>query len=601
MSTDVLLIVPPFASITRPPLGVGVLQAALRSHQITSKVLFSNIDYSQRIGPALYELLSELNVRLLIGEWLFSSAMYGLADQYPELDQFVSNDFYEKLKEIRNGIPKFISEQSEKVLSFDPKFVGISSMFQQNMSALALAREIKLVAPEVKVCLGGANCEANMGKALFDKFHFLDYVFSGEAEEAFPELVKINFNSTSSTERTFIDCGPVTSFYSPDYSDFFENVKLSGLDLSLSIPFETSRGCWWATKRKCKFCGLNSSNAHYRTKNNDLIITELISQYEKHEVTNFSATDNVIVPSKAIDFIRTLRAKKFDFRYFFEVRPDILPSDLEELAELGMVWVQAGIESLSQQVLKKINKGVSVLQNIQFLKHCEELGINVSWNFLHDFPSDTTTDYETVTSIIDLIEHLQPPNGYYTCRIDRFSDYFDMALDGRLMVKPIPAYERIYQNCDQYEISEMAYFFDLMQPDASLSDINVVVNEAVVNWKASYTSDSPANLAMIKIGNSSIIKDTRQIASCGYRVLGEHETKILEDATTVVNFEDLATKHPEQLLRNLLEYNYLMCIDEQVISLVLGCVKKTFPHSDYPGGRLNTSTEESIPILTLVK
>lgn len=42
---------------------------------------------------------------------------------------------------------------------------------------------VKELDPTITTVMGGANCEAQMGRALLDRFGFLDYVVSGEAEE----------------------------------------------------------------------------------------------------------------------------------------------------------------------------------------------------------------------------------------------------------------------------------------------------------------------------------------------------------------------------------------------------------------------------------
>ena len=48
----------------------------------------------------------------------------------------------------------------------------------------------------------------------------------------------------------------------------------------------------------------------------------------------------------------------------------------------GMTSIQPGIESLSTRVLQVMQKGVSAAQNIQLLRWCGEVGINVAWNLL---------------------------------------------------------------------------------------------------------------------------------------------------------------------------------------------------------------------------
>ena len=55
---------------------------------------------------------------------------------------------------------------------------------------------------------------------------------------------------------------------------------------------------------------------------------------------------------------------------FYEVKSNLRKEDVRQLREAGVVAIQPGIESLSDEVLRIMRKGVSALQNIQLLKGC---------------------------------------------------------------------------------------------------------------------------------------------------------------------------------------------------------------------------------------
>src|SRR4051812_38627787 len=71
-SAKVLLVVPPFASIRCPSLGVHILQAVLRSAGIATDVFYANIILAKRIGVDIYEWLAYSPTRRLMGERLFA-------------------------------------------------------------------------------------------------------------------------------------------------------------------------------------------------------------------------------------------------------------------------------------------------------------------------------------------------------------------------------------------------------------------------------------------------------------------------------------------------------------------------------------------------
>src|SRR5947209_8942921 len=68
--------------------------------------------------------------------------------------------------------------------------IGFTSTFEQNLPSLSLARRIKQRYPNKIIMMGGGNCAGPMGTQLHESFPFLDYVFTGEADISFRQLVQ---------------------------------------------------------------------------------------------------------------------------------------------------------------------------------------------------------------------------------------------------------------------------------------------------------------------------------------------------------------------------------------------------------------------------
>ena len=77
----VLLVLPPFAGIDRPSLGLHTLQAcaAARGHDV--RVLYANILFAQILGEVKYESLCYAPTSDLLGERIFAVAAFGTS--YP--------------------------------------------------------------------------------------------------------------------------------------------------------------------------------------------------------------------------------------------------------------------------------------------------------------------------------------------------------------------------------------------------------------------------------------------------------------------------------------------------------------------------------------
>src|SRR3989442_1748946 len=86
--------------------------------------------------------------------------------------------------------------------------------------------------------------------------------------------------------------------------------------------------------------------------------------------------------------------------------------------------MQPGIESLSQNQLSEMKKGVSPLQNLQTVKWSSYYDIHLAWNILLGFPGETNEDYRRQIDLILSILHFQPPEAVGEIWIERFSPYW---------------------------------------------------------------------------------------------------------------------------------------------------------------------------------
>src|SRR5439155_19233717 len=67
--------------------------------------------------------------------------------------------------------------------------VGFTSTFEQNVAALALARCVKELYPDLVTVFGGANYDGEMGPEYVRAFPWIDYAVVGEGDGALRALV----------------------------------------------------------------------------------------------------------------------------------------------------------------------------------------------------------------------------------------------------------------------------------------------------------------------------------------------------------------------------------------------------------------------------
>ncbi len=433
----------------------------------------------------------------MVGEWLFADALWGPghldSDAYvqevlrergrgsrghhfavtPEREEFIA-----KVLRARSAVAPFLDDCVDEVVRRAPRILGFTSVFQQQIASLALASRVKQALPQTFVVIGGANVEGVMGIESVRRFGFLDAVVSGEADAVFPQLVLAVLTGqdvgdlpgvvtgrslsmadpASNKAAAFIDLNTLPY---PDYDDYFEQMHF-GSDVApapVRVSFETSRGCWWGAKHHCTFCGLNGESMTFRSKRPQRALDELIALSRRYPGRPISVVDNILDTSYFRTFLPRLRDSDASLNLFYEIKANVSKDQLRVLRDAGVTCVQPGIESLSTHVLQLMRKGVTMLQNIQTLKWCKELGIDVTWNIIWGFPGETADDYEQVAAIAPLLTHLQPPGLRAPIRLDRFSPYFQQAQHfGITNVRPHLAYEHLYQ-LPAPAIANLAYYF----------------------------------------------------------------------------------------------------------------------------------------------
>ncbi len=496
-SDGILLVCMPFGNVFSPSIGLSLLKAELAAEGISARVLYPSILFAELVGQDFYYKLStgfRPSVSNLAGEWIFSRALFGSrADDQAYVDEILgkrtswsTSDSEEPaspalvagILRAREAVDGFLERCWQEIVRGRPRVVGFSSMSQQHVASLAVARLVKQSLPETFVVFGGAHCADVMGAETVRRFPFVDAAVSGEADLVFPDLVRRVLEGQSLSNvpgvRTHDEAEPADGVLShappahdldslpyPDYGDYFRQFEASryGHTWQPRIYLETSRGCWWGEKSHCTFCGLDSRDLAFRRKSPGRALDELDWLTSRHPGCAVEATDNVLDMGYLSDFVPALASRRRRVPLFYEVRANLGKDDLRRLRAAGIRAIQPGIESLSDPVLRLVRKGTTALQNIQLLKWCRELGIEATWNILWGFPGEPPEEYARMADLVPLLAHLPPPGGCGVMRLDRFSPAFEDAGPlGFANVVPLPAYRHVYALPEE-SLERLACFF----------------------------------------------------------------------------------------------------------------------------------------------
>lgn len=488
---DVCLVEMPFSSYATPVYSLSLLKGCLDQEQIASEVIYGNMLFSCYSGLDDYlMILYKASQKLLLGEAAFLCEAYGLP--YSALEKyfsqlqngkgFINQRFaelcIETLSRVYQIAPGFLKDLAEQILAKKPRIVAMASMFYQNNACIALARYLKMRNPRIVILMGGANCTGISGAALARDIDWLDFVFSGEADECFAGLCKLLLEFGAAVKDSSLPYGTISKTMRlhdeypvrytkdldkmpiPNYDDFFASLQKYNLapEVDVALFMEFSRGCWWNAKKPCTFCGLNAQNSTYRIKSTVRVLCELLELYGKYKVNKFSLTDNILSPVHLKELLPKLIALDDKFLFFAEVKSNLTRGQLHLLSQAGFKVLQPGIESLQDDLLLEMNKGNSAIKHIELLKNAYNEGIRIVWHMLGGFPHEKTEYYEDLARILPYITHLEAPKQFIHIVYNRYSMYVNSPQEYGLKLEPYRLYFFVYPLGAKF-VEEVAFMY----------------------------------------------------------------------------------------------------------------------------------------------
>lgn len=617
----------PFAAVERPSIGLGLLQAILCRAGIEASVRYANFDFAEQVGIAACKTVDSTRNDDLLGEWVFSRVAFpefepdearylDIVDLEPATRRVGSRDealaVFRRMREKAEG---FIDALAHEIAAQRPRVVGVSTMFQQHCASLALLRRLRALAPDIIGLMGGANCEGVMGRATFEAFPWVDYVVTGEADDVIAPLVADILSRGREVPASRLPAGvygPVHRQHppadrtarpqvhnldrlpAPRYQDYFTALAASPLrgQIRPGLLVETSRGCWWGARHHCTFCGLNGSGLNFREKSPERFVAELAELSQTYGLRTFEITDNILSMKYFQTALPALAASDAGYTIFAETKANLKREHVQRLAEAGIRWIQPGIESMHDEILRLMDKGTTALINIQLLKWAREFGVAVSWNVLYGFPGEESRQYAEMAEILPLLFHLQPPQAMLPMRYDRFSPYQTRPADYGIEVAPNRSYRYIFPLTSE-QIDDFAYFYQSRAqaeenappdwPPSRKGEAYGAVDDLITQWLKLFWSNLPPLLSMTDDGERLLIFDTRPCAKERRVTL----TGRARDLYLACDVPRRGGHFPEssEILEDLCARRLMLTLDGQYLSLALrGSLPTVLRPWEFPGG-----------------
>jgi hypothetical protein len=313
-------------------------------------------------------------------------------------------DLYEK----GGPLSPLLKDLLELILREKPDAVGISMIFNEQLSIGALLGKLLRKMHGLRVVLGG-SCFADCAE------HFLkwypesaDLIVAGEGEQALKVLLSDFDNFQAVPGAVFFKDGTVhkveKSF--PKDIDFYGAPDFSDLDLKRYyspepvVPLLLSRGCYW---RRCTFCvHYRSAGLTYRMHSMDFTI-DMLRSFVSKGIRNFAFIDEMISPKHFTWLAEGIKEAKLDIAYYALTKPtkEFTPAILSTIAESGCKYLLWGLESASQRVLNLMDKGSKIEEVSQTLRNAHAAGIANHVFMICGFPTETEQEFAATIKFLE--------------------------------------------------------------------------------------------------------------------------------------------------------------------------------------------------------
>lgn len=302
---------------------------------------------------------------------------------------------------------------------FKPDLIAITMFTLSRPFAYELIREIK-ARTDIPILLGGAHVSTIKGLVL--KETEADFAIKYEGEYPLIELVNELRSSSPNFRRIknliWRDGAKITENPDRDFLEDLDKLPFPQFDryqISVHpaygekiVPLITSRGCPFA----CDFCSVKLyMGRSFRKRSRENVFAEIEYQYAKgYRQFDFNDDCFTLDKKRAESILDSIinSGLKIKFQFYNGLRVDTVdPVLLGKLKKAGCFYISYGCESGNEQILKNINKGVSLKQVRDAIKWTNEAGIANSVNFIIGHKGET---YQTAMDSLNFARSL--PNNF---------------------------------------------------------------------------------------------------------------------------------------------------------------------------------------------
>lgn len=302
--------------------------------------------------------------------------------------------------------------------------VGIYCNTSNYQHALELAQEIKTNF-NIPIIFGGPHVTTRPLETL--KNSSVDYIVIGEGEKTIVELMGVlsNKSELKLSDVKGIGFKKNGELIINSKRELIQNLDSIAFPARHLVPMDkykpspnqykrlpmttmmASRGCPF----NCTFCATETIwTRRYRFRSVKNVVDEIKHLIKDYGIKEINFWDDIWGLNKQWieEFCDAVIAEKLDLTWLCECRVNTIDKEiLKKMKKAGCWCIFYGIESLDQEILKAVNKKITIEQITSALKWTREAGIEIRANFILGLPKETP---EKVKKMLKILCKLNPDN-----------------------------------------------------------------------------------------------------------------------------------------------------------------------------------------------
>ncbi|MEW6076601.1 MAG: radical SAM protein [Thermodesulfobacteriota bacterium] len=306
-------------------------------------------------------------------------------------------------------------EVVRQVAEKNPGLIGISLLSETMIQTFRLAERLKAACPRARLMLGGPHANA-MPEAVLKEFTAVDLVLTGECEQSLVHLVRALTHGEDIRQVPGLYWRQEGTVAGSPAADPISDLDLLPpparhllsaayradkyyLILEKERPMETlltSRSCPF----KCAFC--SNIPGTFRARSPENVLEEIVERY-RSGIAGFDIADANFThdPVRAMRIFDLIIREKVRISFRFKSRTSVISPELVNKARrAGAYLVSMGMESGSQEILRRMNKKTRIETNIEACRTVMKAGLKLNTGWIIGFPGETRETIRETTRLI---------------------------------------------------------------------------------------------------------------------------------------------------------------------------------------------------------